>query len=1190
MKKIISISTISLIVCAMCVFLLTGATFETRAYKEGDYTYTVSNGEATITGYNGNGGNITIPSILGGYPVMTIGDGVFRNNQGVKGITIPEGIISIGSSAFSWCTNLTSVTIPDSVTSIGDYAFHYCNNLANMIIGDSVKTIGDSAFYACDNLANVVIPNSVISIGDSAFCSCDNLANVVIPDSVISIGDSAFSYCASLDSMIIGDSVETIGELAFYECDNLTSFEVKSCNSYYSSQDSVLFNKDKTMLIQYPTGKIATTYAIPDSVTFIGNYAFYCCNNLTNVEIGDSIETIGDRAFYRCTNLTSIGIPDNVTSIGESAFYNCNKLTSVKIGNSVTSIGNYAFTYCTRLSGVTIPDSVTYIGEWAFARCNITSVTIGNSVTIIGDYAFYNCQGLKSVVIPNCVKTIGNKSFYDCRNLTNVIIGNSVTTIGDKAFSDCNSLKSIVIPDSVEIIGYEAFFDCNRLTSVIIGSGVTTIGEMAFFSCDILTSIEVNNNNSYYSSQDSVLFNKDKTIIVLYLQNKTDTTYTIPDSVEIIGNKAFYDCRNLTNVIIGNSVTTIGDKAFSTCFGLTSITVPDSVTSIGESAFHNCSNLTSIIIPKSVTSVGKDAFRFTGLKTGHVYYGGSKKDFSNIKIGSFNDELLSCANIYYNCTSGGIPLTYADYYKYIAENYPDYLNNPAYQQSLSTCNRHCYDVIEDYGYGQAWWLSYMEGFANGKDILIKEIAGSLGIGQTLEEEWLEKNSLAYAQALASVEPLLAEAWGTTMQSYKDFKFAIGSTEAISKATLISEISKSSPRLSYVEVTKIVNKAYEDADTIGLTKIFTEADRVVDFADVLLYVCQLHQVETEVLNRLLTLIPSDTPLYEGIQNLVADIEKDPVDYVLSKYLSKVAVKEITSLLGKIGKWTHANVFDADISSATLVVSLTSKFLYNYVYQGVKIDALYGAIVSYDFYTTTNIAATDILNQLMLCNINNRKPSEKLLSDYQFIFNARLIALNQYVDSCINIAKDSGTKSLLTNYKEYINEDELFSFENYIDMCRAQLTIDIESGTAECNHGIYNSMTTVSPTCTQKGYSLKACAFCQKTTKGDYTKKSAHIFDNEEDKDCNNCGLVRYIVGELDEKTGLSDTDAKYLLLHTYFPEDYPVSQDCDFDSDGEVTEDDAIYLLFYTFFPTDYPLPEPPFSYVDSIAAVVKEDE
>jgi len=267
--------------------------------------------------------------------------------------TIPDSVTSIGNYAFDDCDRLTSVTIPDSVTSIGDYAFYYCKSLTNVTIPDSVTSIGNEAFYACTGLTSITIPdsvtsignkafaycfsltsvtigNSVTSIGDSAFYDCDNLTSVTIGNSVTSIGLCAFYFCAGLTSITIPDSVTSIGISAFSDCDDLEKITVDINNKYYSNDEyGVLFNKDKTTLIQYPNGNTRTTYTIPDSVTRIGEFAFSDSESLTSVTIGNSVTSIGELAFSDCESLTSVTIAYSVKSIGDYAFSNCDSLTDV---------------------------------------------------------------------------------------------------------------------------------------------------------------------------------------------------------------------------------------------------------------------------------------------------------------------------------------------------------------------------------------------------------------------------------------------------------------------------------------------------------------------------------------------------------------------------------------------------------------------------------------------------------------------------------------------------------------------------------------------------------------------------------------------------------------------------------------------------------------------------------------------
>ena len=344
------------------------------------------------------------------------------------------------------------------------------------------------------------------------------------------------------------------------------------------------------------------------NVTEVGYDAFYNCDALTSVTIPNSVTKIGNYAFWGCDALESITIPDSVTSIGKYAFSSCKALKSVTIGNSVISIGSYAFEDCDALTSINIPNSVTSIGEWAFSLCSaLKSVTIGDSVTEIGSHAFRYCDALTSVTIPNSVTSIGNCAFKICRaltsfygkfasednrclivdgvlnsfapaGLTTYTIPNNVTSIGKAAFDLCEALKSITIPNSVTSIGSYAFDGCSALKSITIPNSVTSIGECAFAHCYALKSV------------------------------------TIPNSVTSIGEYAFYNCSALESFygkfasednrcLIIDSVL----HSFAPA-GLTSYTIPNSVTSIGNRAFEHCSAMKSITIPNSVTSIGKEAF------------------------------------------------------------------------------------------------------------------------------------------------------------------------------------------------------------------------------------------------------------------------------------------------------------------------------------------------------------------------------------------------------------------------------------------------------------------------------------------------------------------------------------------------------------------------------------------------------
>ena len=255
--------------------LLLASAFQTAfANILGDWTYAVSNNQATITRYIGRGGGVTIPNTIDGKSVTSVGFHAFSGTS-VTSVTIPTSVTSIGYHAFNGCSSLVSISIPNSVTSIEYGLFSYCTSLTTATIPSGVTSF-QQMFEGCTSLTSITIPDSVSSI-DNAFSGCTSLTSVTIPNSVTRIGNGAFYNCSSLSSITIPNSVTSIG--------------------------------------------------ISGSFGVLGS--FQDCIGLTAITIGTSVTSIGDRTFYGCTGLTSLTIPSSVTSIGSNALSGCTSLTNL---------------------------------------------------------------------------------------------------------------------------------------------------------------------------------------------------------------------------------------------------------------------------------------------------------------------------------------------------------------------------------------------------------------------------------------------------------------------------------------------------------------------------------------------------------------------------------------------------------------------------------------------------------------------------------------------------------------------------------------------------------------------------------------------------------------------------------------------------------------------------------------------
>ena len=407
-------------------------------------------------------------------------------------VVIPEGVTDIGERAFASST-VENVTIPAGVRTIGNEAFIY----------SSLKKIT----FQDDKAA----PSRLTSIGDRAFAHT-SLEVLALPRSVATIGAEFIDYVTTLTTLSFGPKVSGESVTSGYaETRALTSVEVDADNPFYDSVDGVLYSKDHSRLILYPTAKNSGgTYTVMDGTTEIANRAF-TESGLVTVTLPASLRSIGDEAF-RLSSLTSLTLPEGFETIGTCAFCNASKLETVDLGGAVTikgsafessgsklsvnyrpelgrlvSIGDFAFSRAGQ-SSVTLPDSVTTVGEQAFSETGtLTSFHIGAGVTSFGETALYNSNKIASLTVAetNTVYSADSNVLYRkaddglhlilspaANSLTDYTVRAGTVEIGAAAFRANKTLTRVVLPAGLRVIGDEAFAECKALTELVIPDSV----------------------------------------------------------------------------------------------------------------------------------------------------------------------------------------------------------------------------------------------------------------------------------------------------------------------------------------------------------------------------------------------------------------------------------------------------------------------------------------------------------------------------------------------------------------------------------------------------------------------------------------------------------------------------------------------------------------------------------------------
>ena len=574
--------------------------------------------------------------------IISIGKNAFYGCSSLSNVTIPQGVKEIGASAFAYCTSLTDITLPNSVTVMDWNVFYGCSALTNVTLSKNLTSLYgtfngcvaltsvtipagvgtlDGTFAGCTALSALNLPPSVSYIGANTFDGCTALTGIYLPNSVKYIGERAFA-ATGLTSLELPAAVSYLGESAFNGCTGLTSVSVRPANppvmansnvfSYETYGQASLFVPEASLSTYRSTDwwrvffNITADAALNNAYTFESDGIYYLVTGPNTVDV-----TFKDLNYNSYSGEVSIpatvthnGVTYSVTGIGNSAFRGSSGLTAVSMPSSVTTISKLAF-YQSGLTGLELPEAVTFIGDSAFSSCsklnNLASLTIPRSVSNIGLNAFYGVKMRALTWNPVECWSVGGMS---TNNVNQVTIGDDVTVLPDY-FVRYSSISSLVLPESLTFIGREAF-NSAKLTTLTIPENVTYIGEYAFrgaFTYGVTRTLIWNarecwflgdpeyddwwwyksGSDRYYSSfsVDRVIIGDEVEVLPCgFVSGSSISEVNIPQSVKVIGQRAFSSCSDLTTVVIPDGVESIGNYAFSDS-GVKNLTVGKGVTSIG---------------------------------------------------------------------------------------------------------------------------------------------------------------------------------------------------------------------------------------------------------------------------------------------------------------------------------------------------------------------------------------------------------------------------------------------------------------------------------------------------------------------------------------------------------------------------------------------------------------------------------
>lgn len=536
-------------------------------------------------------------------------------------VTIPNTITKITPTAFNVCASLGKVTIPASVTSIasgitasflavGTYFEVDDSNPNYKSVGGVLfnKDVSELITFPKDYSGSLpsgkyTVPSTVKTIAGEAFSHTSTVLKAIDLSNTETISAQAFDYTSGLEKVTIGPKVNSIEDGAFLNCEKITEYIVDVNNASYSSDEGIIYSKDKKTLYLCPIAKTGS-YEIPEGTVTVKAKAFYS-SKLSSIKFPSTLTAVEDQAF-RFSSISNLdfGTNSNLSSIGSSAFGNTQLTGSLTLPASVANLGSGAFNY-TKLKDVHIADGskLEAITFQAFGNMPELETFIfdgsANHLKRLDEQAFANAPKLKRFDVPASVTKIGKGAFLNTTALETVTFQSpsKIKEIKEGAFGS-SGIKYINLPNSVETIQQQAFDNCTNLTTITNPASVTNIGIGVFNFCENLTTINVDAANTKYSSLSGMLTNKDKTELVVFPAGKANSKYALIPNIATVKPYAFYGSEKITNITFPKTVTSIGDRAIALCDKLKSLSFmgEDNVPVLSADIMYQSSNLRDVTI------------------------------------------------------------------------------------------------------------------------------------------------------------------------------------------------------------------------------------------------------------------------------------------------------------------------------------------------------------------------------------------------------------------------------------------------------------------------------------------------------------------------------------------------------------------------------------------------------------------